>query len=561
MAFFRTDSRKDEKMPTLYWRRFQRGKDYIYRKGLIDDTNRNWNFYIGKQWEGVETGGQTLPSEPFIKGVVDYKVNTITQSTLIAKFSDITDEMKDVEVYNILNRKFNEDWERCKMDVRMRDLTKDAAITGDGFHFYGYKDVSKVEQIPCTNVLFGDESEPNVQKQPYIIIWERRSVNDVRKEAVLNGISEEKAMLIVPDDETADLIGNSEELDGTNNVGESKVTCIVHLEKKNGVVNVARSTKTVVYEPEHPIQMTNPDGTSGRGMTLYPIVKFSWLRFPNDARGVSEVKGLIPNQIEINKTLARRSQIIKMTAFPRLAYDANAIQNPDDLMKVGAPIECSSGNAQSVNQMIAYLNPAQSNGDAGNYADDLLAKTQELVGAGETARGNIELNRVAASAVLAIRDQSALPLNEQETMYHQAAEDMAMIWFENMVVYGTEDIQYMREEEDPITGETIQVPSVISLRELAELTPKIRIDISKDNPWTKEAQQTWLDNALASNLIVGLEEYVKLAPPNSIVPISGCYEILADRKRKQEIAEAQTQIQQQMLMEQQLSLIDSESKD
>ena len=91
MAFFRTDSRKDEKMPTLYWRRFQRGKDYIYRKGLIDDTNRNWNFYIGKQWEGIETGGQNLPSEPFIKGVVDYKVNTITQSTLIAKFSDITD--------------------------------------------------------------------------------------------------------------------------------------------------------------------------------------------------------------------------------------------------------------------------------------------------------------------------------------------------------------------------------------------------------------------------------------------------------------------------------------
>ena len=146
-------------------------------------------------------------------------------------------------------------------------------------------------------------------------------------------------------------------------------------------------------------------------------------------------------------------------------------------------------------------------------------------------------------------------------MYHKAAEVLAMICFESMVVYGTDDIQYMKEEEDPITGETIQVPSVISLRELAELTPKIRIDISKDNPWTKEAQQTWLDNALASNLIVGLEEYVKLAPPNSIVPISGCYEILADRKRKQEIAEAQAQIQQQMLMEQQLSLIDSESKD
>ena len=59
---------------------------------------------------------------------------------------------------------------------------------------------------------------------------------------------------------------------------------------------------------------------------------------PNSARGVGECEPLIPNQIEINKTLARRSLIVKRYGYPTAVYDAEKIDNPAALQKVGAVV-------------------------------------------------------------------------------------------------------------------------------------------------------------------------------------------------------------------------------
>lgn len=540
MALLNRKPANKEIEPTKYWKRYERGRDYILRKGLITQTNKNWNFYIGNQWEGVETGGEGLPSFQFIEGVIKYKVSTVSQNNMVAKFSDMEGRSELDGAYEKMNQLFSASWEKSNMQQQLWSTIKDAAVTGDGVQYYGTKNVEDMERIANTNIFYGDESQPDIQKQPYIILWQRKSVSDVRAEAMLNGCTQEEIDLILPDEETQDVVGNNEELDATESVMDSKVTCIVHLEKKNGVVHVCKSTRNVAYEPEHPVQVTNPDGTPGRGLSLYPLAKISWKDFPNDARGVSEVKQLIPNQIEINKTLARRSQIIKLTAFPRLAYNSNAIANPEDLEKVGVPIEISNGEAQSVNQIIAYLNPAQSNNDAKNYADDLLAMTQELAGAGETARGNIELNRVAASAIMAIRDQAALPLNEQVAKMQTFVEDLAKLWLELWMVYNPNGMEVMLEQEDPITGQKIRQMDVITKDVLDQLKPEIRIDTSNDNPWTKEAEQTWLDNALANQHIT-FDEYVELLPVSGIAPKSKLESLLAKRMAQQQAMMAQQQ--------------------
>ena len=305
------------------------------------------------------------------------------------------------------------------------------------------------------------------------------------------------------------------------------------MEKKDGIVNVTKCTKNVVYEEEHPIVTTHSDGRNGRGLTLYPVVKVSWEDFPNDARGLSEVEQLIPNQLEINKTLARRSQIIKLTAYPRIAYDSNAIMNPDALNEVGKPIEVSSGSAQSVGQAIAYLNPAQSNSDPKNYADDLLSMSQELSGSGETAMGNINPNRVAASAIIAIRDQAALPLNEQVAKMKTFVEDLAKLWVELWAVYNPEGFDVVVKDTNPETGEEIETLKRVTKEDLDEMKPDIRIDTSQDNPWTKEAEQNWLDGVLDKQYIT-FEEYINVSPEHGIVPRNKMLAIIEKRKAEQE---------------------------
>lgn len=517
-----------------YWQQYEKGMDYIRKKNLITRTNRNWNFYIGKQWEGIESGGEELPLLNFIKPTIKHKVSTVSQNNMVANYSDLEGREELTPVYKELNALFSASWEKANMDMNLWAVMKDAAVTGDGIMFFGTSDVADIQRLNNTAVLYGDESNPNIQQQPYIIIQQRLALRVIREIAEENGLSKEEIQQIVADQDTENIIGNRSEVEEKSSSPEAKATCIIYMHKKDGIVHIAQCTRTVVFEPEHPIASTRfRDGSMVRGMSLYPLVKISWEDAPNSARGLSEVEQLIPNQLEINKTLARRSLIIKLTAFPRIAYDSTVINNPDDLDKVGAKIEMSTGGAQSINQAIGYLNPAQSNSDPKNYADDLLSFTQELSGSGETAMGNINPNRVAASAIIAIRDQAALPLNEQVAKKTTCVEDLAKLWVEIWAVYHPEGLEVVMEESDELTGEKRQVMRKITKEDLDRIKPDIRIDTSQDNPWTKEAEQNWLDGVLDKQHI-SFEEYIKVSPDHGIIPKNKMLSLFEERKAEQE---------------------------
>ena len=519
-------------MSNKFWERYEKGLDYIQKKRLIDRTNKNWNFYSGKQWDGIESGSEELPFLNFIKPTIKHKVSTVSQNNMVANYSDAEGREELAEFYDKCNTLFSACWERANEDLELWSTMKEAAVTGDGIQYFGTADVGDMQRLPNTSVFYGDESQPNIQLQPYVIIQERLAVGKIKAIAEENGLSKEEIDQIVPDRETEHMVGNRDEVEDSSTSDESKATCIIHLEKKDGIVHVARATKTVVFQPEKAIRVINSNGSDGRGMTLYPLLKISWEDFPNCARGLSEVEQLIPNQLEINKTLARRSMIIKLTAYPRIAYDGTVIANPEDLEKVGAPIEMQSGGVQSVNQAIAYLNPAQSNSDPKNYADDLLSISQELSGSGETAMGNINPNRVAASAIIAIRDQAALPLNEQVAKMKTFVEDMARLWMEIWAVYNPNGLDVLVERIDEKTGEKRKVLEKITKKEIDEMRPDIRVDTSQDNPWTKEAEQNWLDNVLEKGYIQ-FEEYIEASPEHGIVPKNKMQAILDERKAEQ----------------------------
>lgn len=102
----------------------------------------------------------------------------------------------------------------------------------------------------------------------------------------------------------------------------------------------------------------------------------------NSIRGRGEPQDKIVNQIEINKTMARRDIAIALTAYPKAAYNSNMIENPNALDKVGVAIEVKDRSVQNVKNAIDYLQPAQVSPDAKNFCDELSQKlkiTQVLV--------------------------------------------------------------------------------------------------------------------------------------------------------------------------------------
>ena len=504
-----------DKVYTKIWMKYQKCKDYLDKKGLVKKTERNWNFYIGNQWVGCNTDGEELPILNFISPIIRYKTAIVSQNSMTAKYSDIENRADLQPIYELLNQNFAKNWEKSKMDSKTWDIIKAAAIQGDSYAYWGSDRTDMPPKIlPNTSVLLGDENITELQEQPFIIIRERLEVEAVRRLAKENGIPKKEIELIVGDD-------NADSNNGVilNNYEVSnKVTSLLYMTKENGIVKVARSTAQCIYEPMHAIE---GDVT---GLHSYPICSMIWEPMPYNARGVSEVAQMIPNQLEVNKTAARRAITVKLCAFPRIAYDSSTVQNPEDLDTVGKPIEVSGGGAQSVAQQVSYLNATNISSDAKNLQDDLLQTTKDLAGASDYAMGNVNPEQASGQAIIAVRDSAQVPLNENVARYKQFVEDVALLWFDMWVAYHPEGIEVTSTND---MGEEVQ--TLIDQQQLQELKPTVRIDVSQDNQWTKLSEQQWLDNMFDRQQL-SLEEYAELAPDNGSVPKGKLRAVLAKRE-------------------------------
>lgn len=529
------------------WQRFEKSKQYMQEKNILTKTEKNWLMYIGKQWEACQNseGMEDLPSMNFIKPTVKYKVSSIAATTVTALFSDLNGdrmipvgeqideyglsqpiEVSTSEVVSKMNDLFSISWEKGKNKRTSKRGLTHAAVQGDSYlAWLEGGDTRKSPQIlHNTQIHLSNENTMNLQEQTWLIIEERLDVEVVRERARLQGVSKENIDLIRPDNATEDSLFNKREVKG-------KITSLVYMEKdkKTGIVSIGRCTKDVMYEKLHPIQQTKGGETSwldengqvvnGKGLTKYPIVPMVWEEMPNSARGMSEVEQLIPNQLELNKMLARRAISGKQSAFPRLAYDDTSIANPEDLDKVGAAIKLNGGNAQAIGNMIAYLAPQSMSPDAQNLCDELLNNSRTLAGASDAQLGNIDLSRVSGTAAQTIRDQQQIPLNEQQEMYQDFIENVALLWCELWKVYYPDGIEW-----DGIS---------LTAKEIQSVEPNVRVDIAEDTSLSKMASQQELTN-LFNNGKLTFEEYVEAYPEHSSIPKDVLRRIVENRKMQME---------------------------
>lgn len=534
------------------WDLYQKGIDYLNKKHLIADTNQAWDFFCGNQWKGLKSGNINMPKFDFIHSNVMRLVTIVYSNRLAVTYTDLEGRNEYQPIYDLLQTKYLEDYEQAKEDTLMRTTLKEACITGDGIQFFGRgADASSVQRLDNTAVLYGDESEPDIQKQPYIIIHQRETVKSVRKQAEKNGLPQNEVERIVSDSDTKEIIGNRHEVDESSHAQNGKVTTLIYLTKnEEGIVCTMRCTQGVVYEPFHALRGEPSEtdlvvGKKGRGLRLYPLLKLSWELRPNDARGVSHVHKLVPNQIELNKNIARLSMASKNFSFPKLAYLEGSITNTDELDVVGGKVAVQGTDVSEINKLLTYVQPAQVSNVPKQLSDDLLQITQELSGSGENTLGQIELNRVAASAINAVNERAESMLDDQVANLAQFGEDFAKLMAELHIVYEPNGFYVENAVPDPMTGEVIPIKQMVTQEMLDEIMPAVRVDISKENSFNILARDKWLDDLL-SNGLIDLKTRVRLASNGSPIPKN---EVLAELSRMEaEQAQMQAQMAEQQGM-------------
>ena len=191
------------------------------------------------------------------------------------------------------------------------------------------------------------------------------------------------------------------------------------------------------------------------GLSLYPIAHFNWEEKEGSARGEGEVRYLIPNQIEVNRTEVRRVLTVKYQAYPQKVVDVTKVANPQALNTVGGIIKTQGSTVDDVHKIVGTIPPAQMSPDVKQLQEDLIQVTRDLAGAGDTATGQVDPESASGRAILAVQQASQAPMTEQKESYKNFVEDIARIWLEYIIVYSVDGINLEEKVTDPRTGEEI----------------------------------------------------------------------------------------------------------
>ena len=523
--------RKEEIIETPIWGLYLKGRDFHSRHNIYSDTARNHRFYNGNQWEGVKLEGVEPVQENFIRTIVKFKTSVIHDNLYEIVYSSENYDNPQFapvaeEYCKMLNRYAARVWEKDKMDQKGRNITKDAAINDEGIL---YVDFDKKSGMPVNTVIdkddvyYGNENEPNIELQPYILVRRRLSVSEAVDLAKQMGVGGEKLKLIVGD--KVELGQNTSETDDEVN---ANVTVIYKLYKKSGVTFLSIATRYCEIINDSEI-----------GITRYPLAHFIWEKKRGSARGEGEVRNLIPNQIEVNKTAMRRVITVKNHAYQQKVIDASKFDDTSAFDGVGGVIETNGNPIEDVNKAVSVIHPSSMSGDVVALEEGLIKKSRELSDAGEAATGSINPENASGKAILAVQQAQRAPLSEQKERYKNFVEDVALIWLDYVVAHsaGGFKLEKAVTDEDG-KNERIEIQEVLQAT-LKELKATVKIDVTPKSPFDKLAQEQTLENFLTGgwfnpSRLPELKAYVMALDDDSTTPKNKLLKMIANAEAEQE---------------------------
>lgn len=535
---------KQEIKETPIWSLYEKGRNYHRMIGIYSDTDKNYRFYNGNQWEGAKLGDVEPVQKNFIKPIVKYKLAVIHSNLYAINYSSQNFENQDfhkqAEHYcEMLNRYAHRVWEQDKLDFKGRRVSKDSAINDEGIMYVDF-DTEKMmpvnEIIKKNDIYYGNENDDDIQSQPYILIRKRMPVSNAIEFALAQGVSEGKTEYIIGDNDTFEESGEAAKIELDN-----MVTLVYKMYKKNGTVHYSIATRL--------LEIVEDVDT---GLSLYPIAHFNWEEKEGSARGEGEVRYLIPNQIEVNRTEVRRVLTVKYQAYPQKVVDTSKVSNPQALNQVGGIIKTNSQTVDDVHKIVGTIPPAQMSPDVKQLQEDLIQVTRELAGAGDTATGQVNPESASGRAILAVQQASEAPMTEQKESYKNFIEDLARIWLEYLIVHSVEGINLEEEYTDEMGEEAIRIVNVPQAV-LEQLQATVKIDITPKSAYDKFAQEQTIENLLIQGLfsaqrVSELETYAEVLDDDSVAPkmkIQEAIEHIKEEQRRIAMIEAEAQAMQQ----------------
>ena len=525
-----------EDKPTydIAWEFYEKGLQFNSQINLDETVRANENFFVGKQWEGVQANGLPTPVFNILKRVVGFVIATITTDNLKVNATALSNSVNTetyAEAVRIVNEECEALMEHNEIPALVRELARNAAVDGDGC-LYTYWDPTinmgdgimgaiKTTVLENTRVFFGNPNDRNVQRQPYIQIANRELVRNVRIRAKMAKSPDWEQIL--PDDEDT-----------------SRMESVLHTDDKCTVILTLwrndEDGEIWAYESVHNAQIRKPWSL---GIKKYPLVWLNWDYVQDCYHGQSMVTGLIPNQIFINKAFAMSMLSMMRTAWPKIVYDNTRVAKWDN--RVGGAL----GVTGDVNTVARILDPAQISPQIAQFIQMAIEETEESLGATASALG--EGKAYNTSAILSLQKAAATPTEMTKQNLYRAVEQLFYIYVEFIgEYYGTRkaDMPTPPEVEQAFlfVGQEAppEVPMDFDFGILKEMPFLLKLDVGASSYYSEIAAMQTLDNLLQSGQIT-ITQYLERVP-DSYVP--GKRKLIEEIKEEQE----RQMMQQQMMM-------------
>lgn len=557
--------------PERVFEEYRKGRQFkagLGARGLYEQNKMNERFFLGDQWHGAKCGDEKpLMRYNVLKRIGDYKMAVVGGSGVAVNYSaegvpntqdmqervrermqalrDAQPEDMDTadlsagERINMVMKAmcdyFKVTAERVKLDdIKNRALRK-AYITGTGIvHTYWdervrtglYADAEyqspvmgdiRCEVLDVENVYFGDPNLDDVQEQPYILLAQRKSVEEIKRCARRNKRPAHVVESIKPDRDTQYMAGDRAEEEPGD---AKKATVITKMYKEWD-----EEGKTYVLKAVEVVEGAVIRGPWDMKIRMYPIARLPWESLSNCAYGDSELTHLIPNQITINRTIVAATQALILHGMPIMLVDGDVVTGPVS-NEPGQVIRVYGAGA-GVSGAIGFARQPTFSPQFDNMVNSLMINTMTQSGANEAALG--DMNPDNASAIVAMREAATRPMQLLQNRFYSFIEDIARIWAEFWVsMYGKRALKI-----EDATG-SWYMP--FDGAEYRDLLISVRVDVGQAGLWSEIQTQRTLDNMLGAGLITPVQYLERL--PKGAVPDQGG--LLRDYKQR---AAAQTEEQ------------------
>ena len=482
-------------------REFAAGQQYKDAIGLYETYAQNEDFYIGNQWRGVDADDMVTPVINFLRRVVSMHIAKVGSTDWGVRFKAFKDDERADAISRMLSDQVDHVIERIGLKAIARTAQRNECVDGDACVYFDFDaDAESGMNVPGAvtaelleniNVYFRD-----VQSQPYIIIHQRRFVDDVKDEARENGMREEDVDSIRNDSDEHQL-----EQDSPSDL----VSVLIKLWKENGTVHAIKTVNDLVLRKEW-----------DTGYKLYPLAWSSWEIVKSSYHGQAMLTGLIPNQIAMNKSWAGVIWQGLKTGFSQTVVDRTRI--PDWDGSLGTIIE-TTGGVGGVRDAIMYLEAAPIPTSIIQAMDNLMSTTRDCMGASDATMGDV--NPDNASAIIALQQADEQPLELRKQAFHDFVEDMCRIIADIIRArYGKRQVMMSVDKTDQYGQQKKERElQEFDFSTLDDLQMSMRVDVGASSLYSEQLQVQTASNLFTTGIIddpAKLAIYLKIMPEKYI---------------------------------------------